>query len=97
MKFARRSEGIGSAREVFKKARNDTRITYEVYVAAAMMEYHCSKDKQIGFRIFDLGLKRFDHVPEYLLSHIEYMSHLNGEFFDDYKSRRIYHEVTIGE
>lgn len=43
MKFARRAEGIKSARSVFKGAREDKRSQYHVYVAAALMEYFCSK------------------------------------------------------
>jgi len=43
MRFARRAEGIKSARAVFKMAREDTRTTYQLYVAAALMEYYCSK------------------------------------------------------
>ena len=43
MKFARRAEGIKSARLVFKCAREDKRSKYHVYVAAALMEYYCSK------------------------------------------------------
>ena len=30
-------------RLVFKKAREDPRSNYHVYVAAALMEYYCSK------------------------------------------------------
>ena len=43
MKFTRRAEGIKSARGVFKKAREDVRTKYHVFVAAALMEYYCSK------------------------------------------------------
>jgi len=43
MRFARRAEGIKAARTVFKMAREDTRTTYQLYVAAALMEYYCSK------------------------------------------------------
>ena len=43
MKFARRAEGIKSARAVFKMAREDTKCTYHVFIAAALMEYYCSK------------------------------------------------------
>lgn len=80
MKFARRAEGIKSARAVFKKAREDVRSTYHVFVAAALMEYYCSKDKDIAFRIFELGLKRFGGSPEYVMCYIDYLSHLNGTF-----------------
>ncbi len=43
MKFSRRAEGIKSARQVFKLAREDARSRYHVYIAAAHMEYFCSK------------------------------------------------------
>lgn len=71
------------------------RSRYHVYVAAALMEYYCSKDKNIAFRIFELGLKKFSHSPEYVLCYIDYLSHLNGTnyafiqcgfYFDSYKS-----------
>lgn len=79
MKFARRAEGIKSARTVFKKAREDIRSRYHVFVAAALMEYYCSKDKDIAFRIFELGLKKFGGNPEYVKCYVDYLSHLNGE------------------
>lgn len=44
------------------------------------MEYYCSKDKHIAFRIFELGLKKFSNCPEYVLCYIDYLSHLNGMF-----------------
>ena len=43
MRFLRRAEGIRSARSVFKKAREDPRISYHVFVAAALIEYFCTK------------------------------------------------------
>jgi cleavage stimulation factor subunit 3 len=43
MRFSRRAEGIRSARTVFKKAREDSRTTYHAFIAAAYMEYYCSK------------------------------------------------------
>ncbi|EDW82265.1 uncharacterized protein Dwil_GK25707 [Drosophila willistoni] len=79
MKFARRAEGIKSARSIFKKAREDVRTRYHIFVAAALMEYYCSKDKEIAFRIFELGLKRFGGSPEYVMCYINYLSHLNED------------------
>lgn len=79
MKFTRRAEGIKSARAVFKKAREDIRSRYHVFVAAALMEYYCSKDKDIAFRIFELGLKRFGGSPDYVMAYIDYLSHLNED------------------
>ena len=43
MRFSRRAEGIRSARTVFKKAREDSRTMYHAFIAAAYMEYYCSK------------------------------------------------------
>ncbi|XP_060533949.1 protein suppressor of forked isoform X1 [Cylas formicarius] len=79
MKFSRRAEGIKSARAVFKKAREDARSKYHIFVCAALMEYYCSKDKNIAFRIFELGLKKFGDIPEYITCYIDYLSHLNED------------------
>lgn len=43
MKFTRRTESITSARAIFKRAREDGRCGQEIYSAAALMEYYCSK------------------------------------------------------
>ncbi|KAM9014940.1 cleavage stimulation factor subunit 3 isoform 1-T1 [Guaruba guarouba] len=79
MKFARRAEGIKSGRMIFKKAREDARTRHHVYVTAALMEYYCSKDKSVAFKIFELGLKKYGDIPEYVLAYIDYLSHLNED------------------
>lgn len=79
MKFARRAEGIKSARQVFKLAREDKRSTYQVFMAAALMEYYCSKEKTVALKIFELGLKKFGDIPEYIRSYVDFMSHLNED------------------
>lgn len=79
MKFARRAEGIKSGRTIFKKAREDLRTRHHVYVTAALMEYYCSKDKSVAFKIFELGLKKYGDIPEYILAYIDYLSHLNED------------------
>lgn len=81
MRFLRRVEGIRSARQIFKKARDDPRISYHVYVAAAFMEYFCTKDKNIAYKIFQLGSTKFDHISDYVLSFIELAKHINGRKF----------------
>lgn len=79
MRFLRRSEGIQAARVVFKKAREDSRISYHVFIAAASMEYLCIKDKTIAYKIYQLGYKKYGHLPEYVLSFIEFIKHMNDE------------------
>lgn len=79
MKFARRTEGIKSARAIFKRAREDPRSRCEIFVVAALMEYYCSKDPAVAFKIFELGLKKFGDRPEFALAYIDYLSHLNED------------------
>jgi len=93
MKFARRAEGIKSARNVFKSAREDKRIEFHVFVAAALMEYYCSKEKNIALKILELGLKRFGDNPEYAASYIEFMSHLN----EDNNTRVLFERVLSSD
>ena len=78
MKFTRRAEGIKAARLCFKKAREDERSTYHVFVAAALMEYFCTKDKNIAVKIFELGLRKFHDNEEYVNAYLDFLSHLNG-------------------
>merc|ERR550532_3938718 len=79
MKFCRRAEGVKSARTVFKKAREDGRSNFHVFVAAALMEYYSSKDNKVAFKIFDLGLRKFGNSCEHILAYLDYLSHLNED------------------
>ena len=79
MRFARRSEGIKAARQVFRMAREDGRIQFHVFIAAAWMEYFCAKDKNLAFKIFELGLKRFADKPEYVRQYVDFMSNMNDD------------------
>ncbi len=79
MKFCRRTEGTTAARSIFKRAREDKRTTHHAYVAAALMEYYCTKDKKIAANVFELGFKKFKHDEKFVLAYIDYLSHLNGE------------------
>ncbi|ESO06606.1 hypothetical protein HELRODRAFT_64205, partial [Helobdella robusta] len=79
MRFARRAEGIKSARYVFKMAREDQRTKFHVYVTAALMEHYCSKDGSIALKIFELAFKKFGHQYEFVNEFINYTSHLNED------------------
>lgn len=92
MKFARRSEGVKSARMVFKKAREDVRSNFHVYVAAALMEYYCSKDKSVAFKIFELGLKKWSSNVDFVLAYLDYLSHLN----EDNNTRVLFERILTG-
>ncbi|PAV61630.1 hypothetical protein WR25_00658 [Diploscapter pachys] len=79
MKFARRTEGVRSTRLVFKRARDDVRSRHHVFVAAALIEYYCSKDKEVAMRVFDLGLKKYGDDPDYACAYVEFLTHLNED------------------
>lgn len=92
MRFLRRIEGIRSARAIFKRAREDSRISYHVFVAFASMEYFCTKDKKIANKIFQLGCRIFGHIPEYLLAFYEFLTHIN----DDETIRHYFDSILTG-
>lgn len=79
MRFTRRTEGLKSARAVFKRARDDKRCSHHIYTAAALMDFHCTKDQAIACKIFEQGLKKFSNCPDYILSYIHFMNSLNEE------------------
>ncbi|XP_065896661.1 cleavage stimulation factor subunit 3-like [Dysidea avara] len=89
MKSARRTGGIKTARSVFKRAREDPRCGWQVYVAAALMEYYCSRDKNITFKIFELGMKKHGDEPGYVLAYLDYLMHQT----DDNNTRVLYERV----
>lgn len=89
MRFARRAEGIKAARQVFRLAREDGRIKFHVFIAAAWMEYYSAKDKNLAIKIFELGLKRFSDKPEYVRQYMDFMSNMN----DDNNTRVLYERV----
>lgn len=79
MRFTRRTEGLKAARSIFKRARDEKNIGHQIYTAAALMEYHCTKDQAIACKIFELGLKKFNDCPDFILSYIHFMNSLNEE------------------
>lgn len=91
MRFTRRTEGIKSARLIFSKARKSIYCTYHVFVASALMEYHCSKDQAIAGKIFELGLKNFIYNPEYVSQYLDFLIQLN----DDNNTRALFERTLM--
>lgn len=79
MRFVRRTEGLKAARAIFKRAKDEKHCSHQLYTAAALMEYHCTKDQGIACKIFELGLKKFNDCPDFILSYIQFMNSLNEE------------------
>ncbi|KAI0333418.1 Suf-domain-containing protein [Cubamyces sp. BRFM 1775] len=80
MRFGRRAEGLKSARNIFGKARRDRWTPWEVYEAAALMEYHCgNKDIQVASRIFEKGMETFGDEVEFVLRYLGFLISINDE------------------
>lgn len=79
IRFTRRTDSLKSARAIFKRARDDDRCGHHIYIASALMEYHCNKDHTVACKIFELGLKKFNDNPDFILSYINFMNSLNEE------------------
>ncbi|KAI0740261.1 hypothetical protein C8Q76DRAFT_707266, partial [Earliella scabrosa] len=80
IRFARRAEGLQSARTLFGKARRDRLTPWEVYQAEALMEYHCGKkDVQVASRIFEKGMTLFGDEVEYVLRYLNFLISINDE------------------
>ncbi|KAI4257470.1 MAG: hypothetical protein LQ352_001634 [Teloschistes flavicans] len=63
---------IGGARQIFTDARKRGRLTQDIYVASAMIEYHCYEPEATK-KIFERGLKLFPEDEQFAL---EYIKHL---------------------
>ncbi len=79
IRAARRVQGKGMAGEksggfrvIFGDARKKGKITSDVYVENALIEYHCYKDP-VGTKIFERGMKLFPEDENFAL---EYLKHL---------------------
>ncbi|KAL9712323.1 mRNA 3'-end-processing protein rna14 [Leucoagaricus gongylophorus] len=79
MRFGRRAEGVRSSRAIFGKARKDRWTPWEVFDAAALMEYHCSNEKNVASRIFEKGLEIFSNEVDFVLRYLGFLISINDE------------------
>ena len=66
------NDPIGGSRQIFTDARKRGRLTSDVYIASALIEYHCYKDPA-ATKIFEKGMKLF---PDDEMFALEYLKHL---------------------
>ena len=76
---------VGGSRQIFTDARKRGRITSDVYVASALIEFHCYEPEATK-KIFERGLKLFPEDESFAL---EYIRHLIAN--NDHTSRRFPH------
>ncbi|KAF9997162.1 mRNA 3'-end-processing protein rna14 [Entomortierella chlamydospora] len=91
MQFVRRTEGTSQWRQIFSRARRSSGCPYQVYIAAALMEYHCTKDPSIAGKVFELGYKSFSDETAYVDQYLEFLIQLN----DDSNARALFERALI--
>ncbi|MES1905352.1 MAG: Cleavage stimulation factor subunit 3 [Paramarteilia canceri] len=69
--YRKKVEGISAARQCFKRAREDHRCGYQIYIAAASVEQFSSPE--ISLKILDLGLKKFGADFDYIKAYMKFI------------------------
>ena len=72
MRATRRIQGKQSFRDAFKAARARGRLTSDVYIAAALIEFHCY-EPETAKKIFDRGLRLFPEDASFALTYIKHL------------------------
>ena len=99
MRAFRRVQGQGNPKDpekkpkgfrgVFSEARPRGQLTSEVYIASALMEWHCYKDQSAN-KIFERGLRLFPIDEVFALEYIKHLISIN-----DHTNARVVFETTI--
>jgi len=96
MRAFRRIHGQGAPnkpkkgfRGVFAEARPRGQLSADVYVASALMEWHCYKDAS-ALKIFERGLKLFPTDEGFALEYIRHLISVN-----DLTNARVVFETTV--
>ncbi len=61
---------VGGMRQIFVDSRARGQVTWEVYVASALMEHHVYKESA-GTKIFERGLKLFPEQEGFILEYLK--------------------------
>ena len=77
MRAGRRMHDLKEARRIFGLARKFTPISYHIYYASAMLEYHNYDDQPIARNILEYGLKKFPASPAFASLYIDFLEGIN--------------------
>lgn len=66
MRFVRRAEGMASFRNVFRVARQDTRVKYHAYIYVALVESHFSRTSEVPMRVLSMALDKFKDQIDFI-------------------------------
>ena len=73
MRCVRRMEGQQMARKAFMRARKAPGVRWEIFAAAALLEWRYDKSDKPARNIFELGLKAFINVPAFVAQYAEFL------------------------
>lgn len=81
---------VGGSRQIFTDARKRGRLTHDIYVASAMIEYHCYEPEATK-KIFERGLKLFPEDEAFALEYIKHLTMTN-----DHISMKLSYRKDLG-
>ena len=70
------NEAVGGSRQIFTDARKRGRVLSDVYVASALIEFHCY-DAEAAKKIFERGVKLFPDDEGFALEFIKHLTVTN--------------------
>lgn len=70
------NDPLGGSRQIFADARKRGKITSDVYIASALIEYHCYRDPA-ALRIFERGMKLFPDDEDFALEYLKHLVNIN--------------------
>lgn len=72
MVASKRAEGMKEARDVFRQARKNESVGYQIYVENALLE-HYADNKKTALKVFGVGQKAFPTNGKFLLNFLDYL------------------------
>lgn len=78
---------VGGSRNIFAEARKRGKLTSDVYIASALMEWHVYKDPA-GTKIFERGIKLYPDDEIFILEYLKHLVSL-GDSTSEYSLRFI--------
>ncbi|KAI5957608.1 RNA14 [Candida theae] len=72
MVASKRAEGMKEARDVFRQARKNESVGYQIYVENALLE-HYADNKKTALKVFGVGQKAFPTDGRFLLKFLDYL------------------------
>mmetsp|Transcript_39400 Transcript_39400/g.100993 ORF Transcript_39400/g.100993 Transcript_39400/m.100993 type:complete len:922 (-) Transcript_39400:596-3361(-) len=82
LRFVRRTESAKAARKEMTnllKSGNASVVSWELYVGYSHLEFYLNGEKDRAKGIFDIGMKKFSTVPQFVLEYASFLEKLNDD------------------